>query len=176
MNTKLRRPVLIWLAALALVWVPFGGHSGWVLAASNLSGAPAPDFVLKSASGENYRLSEYRGEVVVVSFWATWCGDCRAQLSELNDWYGTYENAGLRMLAVSLDREMSDAEATAESLRLTFPVLHDAELNVGQLYGVSSMPVAVLIDRDGVVRDIVEGFRRSREEAFLERVRDLLRE
>jgi len=176
MNTKLRRSALIWAAALALMWAPLGWHSSWVLAASSLSGAQAPDFVLKSASGENFRLSEFRGDVVVVSFWATWCGDCRAQLSELNDWYGTYENAGLRMLAVSLDREMSDAAATAEALGLTFPVLHDAQLSVGQLYGVSSMPVAVLIDRDGVVRDVVEGFRRSREEAFLDRVRDLLRE
>lgn len=164
------------LAALALVLLPVSQHSESVLAATGLSGAQAPDFVLKSLAGDNLRLSEYRGQVVMVNFWATWCGDCRAQLTELNDWYGTYESAGLQLLAVSLDRSPADVSKTAESLKLMYPVLHDAELVVSKLYDVSSMPVSVLIDRDGIVRDVIEGYRRTQEQDFLDRIRELLRE
>jgi len=165
------------LALLAFVSFGLAGQqSGTVLAATALSGAPAPDFVLKSLSGENFRLSEYRGQVVMVSFWATWCGDCRTQLTELNDWYDTYQGAGLQLLAVSLDSSWDDFSETALTLGLTYPVLYDANRDVSRLYDVSSMPVAVLIDRDGVVRDVIEGYRRTREQEFLDRVRELLRE
>ena len=166
------RPALLALVLL----LPAGQQTGTVLAATALSGAPAPDFVLKSLSGENLRLSEYRGQVVMVSFWATWCGDCRAQLTELNDWYDTYRGAGLQLLAVGLDSKWEDFRDTAVGLELAYPVLYDAEREVSRLYDVSSMPVAVLIDRDGVVRDVIEGYRRTREQAFLDRVRELLRE
>ena len=176
MKTTVSRAVSVRLAVLALVLVPVGQHAGTVLAATGLSGAPAPDFVLKSLDGGNLRLSEFRGEVVMVNFWATWCGDCRAQLTELNDWYGTYQGAGLQLLAVSLDHSLADVSKTAGALDLAYPVLHDADLTVSKLYDVSSMPVSVLIDRDGIVRDVIEGFRRSREQEFLNRVRELLRE
>jgi peroxiredoxin len=176
MKTSVSRAMSIRLLALIVVLLPAGQHSESVLAATKLSGTPAPDFVLKSLSGDNLRLSEFRGEVVMVNFWATWCGDCRAQLTELNDWYGTYQGAGLQLLAVSLDRSLAEVGRTADQLNLSYPVLHDADLSVSKLYDVSSMPVSVLIDRDGVVRDVIEGFRRTREQSFLDRVRELLRE
>lgn len=174
-----KEPSMTWsglaslVAALSLLAQPAIRAHG---AATGLVGAEAPDFVLKSVSGENYRLSEYRGDVVIVSFWATWCGDCRAQLTELAEWHGTYQGAGLRLLAVSLDRNFGDARDTASALGLEYPVLHDAELEVGKRYDVGSMPVSVLVDRDGVVRDVVEGYRRSNAQELLERVKDLLRE
>ena len=176
MDRKAPKAALLQLATVACVALLCGHVAGSVLAATALAGDEAPDFVLKSVAGDNLRLSEYRGEVVLVSFWATWCGDCRAQLTTLNDWHGTYANVGLRLLAVGLDREFSDVRKTAESLELEFPVMHDVGLEISRLYGVNEMPVAVLIDRDGRVRDVVEGFRRADEQALLERVRDLLRE
>jgi peroxiredoxin len=176
MNRKSPNSAVLQVASVACAWLLCVQLAGAAFAAPNLAGAEAPDFVLKSASGENLRLSEFRGEVVMLSFWATWCGECRAQLTELNDWYGTYGNAGLRLLAVGLDREFADVRETADSLRLDFPVLHDAGLEVSRLYGVEAMPVAVLIDRDGIVRDAIEGFRRTDEQVLLDRVRDLLRE
>ncbi len=164
------------LAIVFCAWLLGGVGPGSAWAASGMTGEAAPDFVLKSVAGDNLRLSEYRGEVVLISFWATWCGECRTQLTELNDWYGTYATAGLRLLAVGLDREIAAVTKTAASLGLDFPVVHDGDLEVSRLYGVSEMPVAVLIDRDGIVRDVFQGFRRTSEQPLLDRVRDLLRE
>jgi len=157
-------------AALAALLAVAG--SGF--AATQLVGAEAPDFVLKSLSGKNLRLSEYRGEVVMLSFWATWCGDCRAQLEELGTMRDRYQDAGIELLAVSLDQTADQASETAQGAG--YPVLHDAGGEVGRLYDVTKMPVMVLIDRGGVVRDVFEGFRRGNEEQYLERVQALLRE
>lgn len=176
MDRQPSRPRLRQLVIVVCAWLAIGAGAETASAATALAGATAPDFVLKTVDGENLRLSEFRGEVVVVSFWATWCGDCRAQLTELNDWHGTYRAAGLRLLAVGLDRELSDVRDTATSLGLEFPVMHDAGLQVSERYSVSEMPAAVLIDRDGIIREVFEGFRRTHGQAMLDRVRDLLRE
>ena len=143
-------------------------------AATELKGAEAPDFVLKSFAGKNLRLSEYRGEVVMLSFWATWCGDCRAQLTELGAMRDRYQDAGVELLAISLDQ--SSRQASEMTAGATYPVLHDAVGDVGRLYDVTKMPVMVLIDRGGVVREVFEGFRRGNEEQYLEHVQALLRE
>lgn len=148
--------------------------SSTVSAATQLKGVEAPDFVLKSSSGKNLRLSEYRGEVVMLSFWATWCGECRAQLAELGAMRDRYQDAGVELLAVSLDQ--SSRQASEVTAGASYPVLHDAAGEVGRLYDVTKMPVMVLIDRGGVVREVFEGFRRGNEEQYLERVQALLRE
>ena len=150
--------------------------AGAVAAATKLTGSEAPDFVLKSLSGENVRLSEYRGEVVMLSFWATWCGDCRAQLEELGAMHARYQEAGVELLAVSLDQNRKPADELAAGLGVTYPVLHDEGGQVGRLYDVNKMPVMVLIDRGGIVRGVFEGFRRGNEQQYLERVQALLRE
>src|SRR5262245_58517180 len=96
-------------AALAGALIAVGAVTGGVSAATQLLGAEAPDFVLKSLSGKNLRLSEYRGEVVMLSFWATWCGDCRAQLEQLGVMRDRYQDAGIELLAVSLDQNARQA-------------------------------------------------------------------
>lgn len=143
---------------------------------AEIQGASAPDFVLKSVAGTNLRLSEYRGQVVMLSFWASWCGRCRSQLEGLVSLYDRYEGAGFELLAISLDTSSAQAGDTVSAIEIGFPVLHDPSGSVGELYEVDSMPRIVLIDRDGVVREVFEGYRRGREEEYLERVRALLRE
>jgi len=145
-------------------------------ARAELAGEPAPDFVLKSVTGENLRLSEYRGRVVLLAFWASWCGECRSQLEGLDGLRERYDGAGFELMSVSLDRDMDDASDAAASARLGFPVLHDAGGVVGEEYDVGSIPYVVLIDRDGIVRESFAGYRRGEEERYLERVRGLLNE
>jgi peroxiredoxin len=161
-------------AALAGALAMIGAVAGSVSAATQLLGSEAPDFVLKSVSGKNLRLSEYRGDVVMLSFWATWCGDCRAQLAELGEMRDRYQDAGVELLAVSLDQNARQAGEMMAGAG--YPVLHDTTGEIGRLYDVTKMPVMVLIDRGGVVREVFEGFRRGNEEQYLERVQSLLRE
>lgn len=138
-------------------------------------GSEAPDFALKSTAGENLRLSEYRGDVVLLAFFATWCGDCRAQASALSELQARYADAGLELLAVSLDPSMRQATDTAAALDVTYPVLHDAGGAVGKLYEIERMPVVVVIDRSGVVREVVQGYRRGSTD-YVASVQALLRE
>ena len=147
-----------------------------VSAATKLKGSEAPDFALRSLAGQNMRLSEFRGQIVMLSFWATWCGDCRAQLEQLGEMRARYQEAGVELLAVSLDQNRKQAEDAVARSKASYAVLHDQAGDVGKLYDVSRMPVMVLIDRGGVVREVFEGFRRGDEEHYLERVQALLRE
>jgi peroxiredoxin len=168
--TMIRRAVIA--SALAAGCALFVGAAALAV---QLTGMPAPDFVLKSVSGQNVRLSEFRGEVVMLSFAATWCGDCRAQLAKLNDMQMRYHDAGIELLAVSLDQTAKQAGELAPS-GVSYPVLHDAGGAVGRLYDVGKVPVVVLVDRAGIVRKVFEGYRRGNEAQYLESVQALLRE
>lgn len=145
-------------------------------AAAQLSGAQAPDFVLKNLAGENLRLSEYRGEVVMLSFWASWCSECRAQLAAMNGIYSAYRQTGFQSLTVSMDKDRRGTSETMAALSLGYPVLYDADLEVSRLYDVDSLPIALLIDREGVVREVIYGYGQGSEPQYLERVRTLLAE
>jgi peroxiredoxin len=160
--------------SLVVTLLAVGGLIGIVNA--ELTGKPAPDFVLKSVDGKNYRLSEYRGQVVLLSFWASWCGECRSQLEGLAGLYDRYEGAGLEMLAVSLDRDRDQVSDAAARLGVGFPALHDGGGDVGEQYDVNELPYVILIDRDGTIRDEYSGYRRGQEDRYLQRARELLAE
>jgi peroxiredoxin len=146
------------------------------LAASSLEGQAAPDFVLKSASGENLRLSEYRGDVVLINFWATWCGPCRQEMPLLDDLYGRYQRVGFSLLGVNIDDDSRRAMQMVQELGVNFPVLFDESKEVSKLYKVEAMPVTVLIDREGRVRHVHHGYKPGYEEKYLTEIRSLLRE
>ena len=146
------------------------------LAASGLAGQPAPDFALKSSTGENLRLSEYRGDVVMINFWATWCGPCRQEMPLLDELYLRYQRVGFNLLGVNIDDDSSRAMKMISELGVSFPVLFDARKEVSKLYDVDAMPVTVLVDREGNVRYIHEGYKPGYENTYLDQVRSLLRE
>ncbi len=146
------------------------------LAASDLTGQVAPDFVLKSSSGENLRLSEYRGDVVMVNFWATWCGPCRQEMPLLDDLYARYNRVGFNLLGVNIDDDARRAMQMIDELGVNFPVLFDDSKEVSRLYQVEAMPVTVLIDREGKVRHVHHGYKPGYEEKYLTEIRSLLRE
>jgi peroxiredoxin len=148
------------------------------LASSSLEGQAAPDFVLKSATGENLRLSEYRGDVVLINFWATWCGPCRQEMPLLDDLYGRYQRVGFNLLGVNIDDDSRRAMQMVQELGVNFPVLFDEDerKEVSKLYEVEAMPVTVLVDREGTVRHVHHGYKPGYEEKYLTEIRSLLRE
>jgi peroxiredoxin len=158
---------------LGAILVIFAASS---LASSSLEGQAAPDFVLKSASGENLRLSEYRGDVVMINFWATWCGPCRQEMPLLDELYGRYQRVGFSLLGINIDDDSRRAMKMVEELGVSFPVLFDESKAVSKLYKVDAMPVTVLVDRDGTVRYVHHGYKPGYEEKYLTEIRSLLRE
>jgi len=146
------------------------------LASSGLAGQTAPDFVLKSATGENMRLSEYRGDVVMINFWATWCGPCRQEMPLLDELYSRYQRVGFNLLGVNIDDDSGKAMNMIAELGVSFPVLFDTRKEVSKLYAVDAMPVTIIVDRDGKVRHIHHGYKPGYEQDYLNEIRSLLRE
>jgi len=146
------------------------------LASSDLAGLPAPDFALKSTSGENLRLSEYRGDVVMINFWATWCGPCRQEMPLLDELYSRYQRVGFNLLGVNIDDDAGRAMQMIDELGVSFPVLFDTRKEVSRLYDVQAMPVTVLVDREGRIRHVHHGYKPGYEDTYLDQIRALLRE
>ena len=145
-------------------------------AAADIVGQPAPDFALRSMQGPSMRLSEHLGEVVIINFWATWCGPCRQEMPLLDELYGKYQRAGLILLSVNIDEAAEPAIEMAQTLKVSYPVLFDSRKEVSRAYDVSAMPVTVLVDRAGVVRYVSEGYKPGYEKRYTEKLRELLNE
>jgi thiol-disulfide isomerase/thioredoxin len=143
---------------------------------ADIVGQPAPDFALRSMSGPSMRLSEHLGEVVIINFWATWCGPCRQEMPLLDELYGKYQRAGLVLLSVNIDESTAPAIEMAQTLKVSYPVLFDARKEVSRAYDVSAMPVTVLVDRAGVIRYVSEGYKPGYEKRYTEKLRELLNE
>jgi peroxiredoxin len=135
----------------------------------------APDFTLHAMSGPNLRLKEQRGRVVMVNFWATWCGPCRQEMPQLNRLYSKYKSSGFVLLGVNVDDDAGKAAELAAKLGVTFPVLLDTDKTVSKLYDVSTMPSTVIIDREGNVRYVHRGYLSGYEENYEKQIRELLK-
>ena len=137
--------------------------------------ATAPDFTLRSVGGANLRLHELRGQVVMVNFWATWCGPCRQEMPHLNRLYEKYHASGFVLLGVNVDDDTRNAIGVAAKLGVKFPVLWDTDKKVSRLYDLATMPSTVLIDRDGKVRYVHRGYLNGYEDTYEKQVRELLK-
>jgi thiol-disulfide isomerase/thioredoxin len=165
----LRARSLIVSLAMSIALLP-------LVAAADIVGQPAPDFALRSMKGPSVRLSEHLGEVVVINFWATWCGPCRQEMPLLDQLYAKYQLAGLVLLSVNIDESVPPAIEMAQTLKVSYPVLFDTRKDVSRAYDVSAMPVTVLVDRAGVVRYVSEGYKPGYEKRYTEKLRELLNE
>jgi len=145
-------------------------------AAPTLVGKEAPDFVLKAMDGRNLRISEFRGQVVLVNFWARWAGDSRQEMPALDRINTTYNRAGLVVLGVSVDEDLARAREFAGAMKVSYPLMFDTGSSIGRDYLLEKMPMTSLVDRAGVVRYSNVGFKRGDERAYLDHIRELLRE
>jgi len=141
-----------------------------------LIGQSAPDFALHAAVGGNARLSEHRGEVVVVSFWSSRCTPCRTQLAALNRSLTTYHSAGLAMFGIGVDDDPAQAREFARSASVSFALLLDPAKGVSRSYQVDNLPMTVLIDRSGTVRTVLRDYSPESEQLYLQQLRALLNE
>jgi len=141
-----------------------------------LIGQSAPDFALHAAVGGNARLSEHRGEVVVLSFWSSRCTPCRTQLAALNRSLTTYHSAGLAMFGIGVDDDPAQARDFARSASVSFALLLDPAKGVSRSYQVDNLPMTVLIDRSGTVRTVLRDYSPESEQLYLQQLRALLNE
>ena len=151
-------------------WLVVGGAAGLLAAALAIAvatapstpgvGIEAPDFrAVNLATDDTVRLSTYRGQVLLVTLWATWCTPCEAEMPEIQRLYDELGPEGLRVLAVSEDEEGPDVvRAWVKKRNLTFDILHDQRGDVQRLYQAVGLPESFVIDRNGVIVKRVTGF------------------
>ena len=150
---------------------------GYIVAAIRLTlDATAPDFALKSLTGENLRLSEYLGEVVLLSFWSTDCGTCVLQMPAIQKLYEQHRDDGLQVLGINIDRNPRKAREMVEKLELAYPVLFDAERSVSREYKLNALPFVVVIDRDGAIRYTHSSYRSTDRYLYRGQINELLAE
>lgn len=123
-------------------------------------GDEAPNFQLRDLAGNMVSLSQLRGKVVLVNFWATWCGPCRIEMPAMEQLYRSFSRKDFEILAVSTDPQgAAVTRPFQQEMGFTFPILHDAEYRIGLMYGARSLPMTFMVDRNGIVRQKVPGAR-----------------
>ncbi len=161
-----------------LLYLPY-----WIvtllLCSTTLAGevfGPAPDFTLKSHSGKNLRLKEYKGQVVLLNFWASWCGPCREEMPLLEDLHKKYERLGFTVLAINVDEDSNKGLSLLKEVPVSFPVVFDPESKITELFNVEAMPTTYLLDRDGNMRYLHRGYQPGYEVAYETQIKTLVRE
>jgi peroxiredoxin len=145
-------------------------------AGAAVDSGPAPDFTLKSRDGSNIKLSELKGQVVMLNFWASWCGPCRQEMPLLDQLYQRYQPMGFTLLGVNVEEDSSAANKVLKQIPVSFPILYDNKNRVSETYQVRAMPSTILIDRDGNVRYLHKGYQPGYEEEYQQQIRELIRE
>ena len=163
----MRKVIAASVAALSLSLPALAGSS---------SGGPAPAFTLASRAGQDVSLAQYKGNVVMINFWASWCGPCRQEMPLLESIYKKYNKMGFTMLGVNVEPDSNAANDWLKATPVSFPILYDRDSKVSKLYDVGGMPSTVIIDRSGKVRVLHRGYKPGDENEYLDSIRTLIRE
>jgi peroxiredoxin len=124
----------------------------------SLEGQKAPDFTLTTLDGKKVQLSRLKGKVVLLDFWASWCGPCRRSMPHLQETYSQYKDKGLVVVGINVDKEQGKAKEFLSGLTVAYPLALDPTSKVLGSYQVMQMPTAFLIDKKGVIRHKIVGF------------------
>ena len=144
--------------------------------AVNPTGSPAPQFTLGSRAGQSVSLAQYKGQVVMLNFWASWCGPCRQEMPLLESIYKKYNRLGFTMIGVNVEPDSNAANEWLKATPVSFPILYDKDSKVSKMYDVAGMPSTVIIDRTGKVRWLHKGFTPGAENEYMDQIRSLVRE
>jgi cytochrome c biogenesis protein CcmG/thiol:disulfide interchange protein DsbE len=166
------RALMAALLVVGVAWIAVSRvPAGETLARTDRPPAPqagfaAPDFSLETPDGATISLSDLRGQVVLVNFWATWCPPCRAEMPAIQGVYERYQDRGFSVLAVDVGEGDAQVAAFADQQGLTFPILLDRDTSVSNRYQVRAMPSTFFIDQSGTIQEVTLGGPMS--EAFIE--------
>jgi peroxiredoxin len=150
--------LLMWAGVLALVVWRFGPQVGAALGL-RAGTEPAPDFVVETLDGETVRLSELRGQVVLINFWATWCLPCRVEMPGFQRVWEDYADRGFTIVGLSVDQGVrSDVHRWVDQRGLTFPIAFAPGSVVRTYGGANVLPTSILVDREGRIAHRVEGY------------------
>ena len=162
----MRNRIVAVAAALAIAMPVLAGTAG----------GPAPQFNLASRGGKDVSLTQYKGQVVMINFWASWCGPCRQEMPLLESIYKKYNKLGFTLIGVNVEPDSKAAEDWLKATPVSFPILFDKDSKVSKLYEVAGMPSTVIIDRKGKVRVLHRGYKPGDENEYLDSIRTLIRE
>ena len=165
----MNRRIFASVAAAALV--AFAAVPAWAAAPT-----PAPDFVLDSNTGKPIKLSGYKGKVVMINFWATWCGPCRQEWPLLESIYKQYKDKDFVLLGVNVEPDPKAAGDWLKKQPASFPVLYDVKSEVSGAYKVVGMPTTVWVDKKGFLRATHQSYKAGDENEYMNNIRMLLRE
>ena len=157
---------------ISLILISFIG----VVSYAKIKADSAPDFTLKSATGENVRLSELKGRIVMLNFWATWCGPCAEEIPHLNELHQSMDPYDFELLGINLDEDHSKAVHLAKKLNVNFPVLFDVDKDVSRSFDIKAMPTTIIIDRSGKIRHVNKGFKKGYIEKYHRQIQALRKE
>ncbi len=138
--------ILFFLLAASAIAIP---PAPWEI--DELIGKPAPDFILKSVNGKETSLASFRGRIILLNFWATWCPPCKAEMPSMNKLYNLFKGRGLVVIAVSTDNSVKKVEKFLHKNPVDFVVLSDPAIKTSRKYKVFSLPTSFLIDKDGMI-------------------------
>ena len=167
MKSRLTRVALVAAAALSVASISAAGIK---------EAGPAPQFTLNARGGKAVNLAQYKGQVVMINFWATWCGPCRQEMPLLETIYKKYNKMGFTLLGVNVEPDSKPAEDWLKATPVSFPILFDTKSEVSKMYEVSGMPSTIIVDRKGNVRVIHHGYKPGDENEYQDSIRKLVRE
>jgi len=146
--------------------------------ASTQIGSPANDFEGKTLEGERIQLSDYKGKVVLIDIWASWCTPCRKEMPFLIELYSEFDRSNFEIIAINIDDKISNAKSFLSQLKYQpmFPIVMDPKKEIPELYRIKAMPTTILIDKTGKIRYWHNGFKKSHKRKYREELKILLSE
>jgi len=146
------------------------------LSTSAIAAEKIQDFTLKSNQGKNIRISDLRGQVVMLNFWASWCGPCRQEMPLLDKMYQRYSSAGFTLLGVNNDISEAKADEFLKDRPVSFPVVYDIDSKVRDMFKkYQGIPLSIFIDCDGNIDTVHRGYKAGDEKEYIKTVKGLMR-